>query len=229
VPVRQGGYGRHAGFRPTGNERPPILNIDDPRYSKALRHPLRVRILATLQECEATPTQLAQWLGASVGTAAYHVRALASLGLIELVGETRVRGAVAHHYRALPESDLSEQQLSRALSTTHAVPGATLSPLDPQVCPVAAVGNFDDERSLATRATLRLDAAGWHQLSQACEQLLKQADQIARSSAQRLAQNPAESDRDAGMVLFMFESRADASAEGADHGDAISGNSEAVS
>ena len=28
----------------------PITNIDDPRYVKALSHPLRVRILAMLQE-----------------------------------------------------------------------------------------------------------------------------------------------------------------------------------
>ena len=28
----------------------PVTNIDDPRYVKALSHPLRVRILALLQE-----------------------------------------------------------------------------------------------------------------------------------------------------------------------------------
>lgn len=210
-------------FRPTGNERPPILNAEDPRYSKALRHPLRVRILATLQECEATPTQLAQWLGASVGTVAYHVRTLASLGLIELVGETRVRGAVAHHYRALPESEhLADGEVSRAAAALQSTPGATLSPLDPEVCPVAALGSFEDERARATRASLRLDALGWDQLSQACTQLLKQADQIARASAERLAQNPQESDRAAGMVLFMFESNGEGTTAISENGEAIS-------
>lgn len=168
-----------------------------------------MRILATLQECEATPTQLAQWLGASVGTVAYHVRTLASLGLIELVGETRVRGAVAHHYRAVAESELvSNEQLADAASAVHAAPGVTLSALDPKLCSVSSIGSFDDERALATQASLRLDAAGWQQLSEACTQLLRQADQIARASAQRLAQSPQQDHRDAGMVLLMFESPA---------------------
>lgn len=159
-----------------------------------------------MQECEATPTQLAQWLGASVGTAAYHVRTLASLGLIELVGETRVRGAVAHHYRALPDSEhLSDGEVSRAAAALQSTPGATLYPLDPEICPVAAAGSFEDENALATRASLSLDAVGWSQLSQACTQLLKHADQIARSSAERMAKNPQEQGRAAGMVLFMFE------------------------
>ena len=62
----------------------PIMNIDDPRYVKALSHPLRVRILAMLQERTASPSQLSEWLGATLGTTAYHVRSLHQLGLIEL-------------------------------------------------------------------------------------------------------------------------------------------------
>ena len=92
------------------------------------------------------------------------------------------------------------------MSALHTTPGATLYPLDPEVCPVAAAGNFEDDRAVATRASLRLDAVGWSQLSQACTQLLKHADQIARASAQRMANNPQEQGRAAGMVLFMFES-----------------------
>src|ERR1700754_5177379 len=77
-----------------------VTTIDDPRFVKAMSHPLRVRILAMLGERTASPNQLAGWLGASLGTTAYHVRVLDSLGLIELADETRRRGAVEHHYRA---------------------------------------------------------------------------------------------------------------------------------
>ena len=56
----------------------PITNIDDPRYVKALSHPLRVRILAMLRERTASPSQLSRWLGATLGTTAYHVRSLPS-------------------------------------------------------------------------------------------------------------------------------------------------------
>lgn len=197
--VKADSVGLHTSVLAYG-EREAVLNTDDPRYAKALRHPLRARILATLQESEATPTELASQLGASVGTVAYHVRTLHGLGLIALTGETRVRGAVAHHYRAVPEG-------GQESATGAGAPGATVSPLDPEVCDVTAVGSFEHEESLATQASLRLDEAGWRQLSQACNQLLRQADVIARSAAERLAENPDEADREAGMVLLMFEAR----------------------
>jgi DNA-binding transcriptional ArsR family regulator len=76
-----------------------VPNIDDPRYVKALSHPLRVRILALLQERTASPRELAEWLDATLGTVSYHVRTLHDFGLIELVRTTQVRGAIAHHYR----------------------------------------------------------------------------------------------------------------------------------
>jgi DNA-binding transcriptional ArsR family regulator len=74
-----------------------ITSIDDPRFVKAMSHPLRVRILAMLDERQASPNQLAGWLDASLGTVAYHVRTLLACGLIALMIETRVRGAVEHH------------------------------------------------------------------------------------------------------------------------------------
>jgi DNA-binding transcriptional ArsR family regulator len=48
----------------------PITNIDDARYVKAMSHPLRVRILALLDERTASPVELAGWLGATLGTVA---------------------------------------------------------------------------------------------------------------------------------------------------------------
>ena len=92
----------------------PIQSIDDPLTVKAKRRPLRVRILAMLDERKASPNQLAGWLGASLGTVAYHVRTLEQLGLIELVDETRVRGAVEHHYRAKARPNVTEEGWAKA-------------------------------------------------------------------------------------------------------------------
>jgi len=86
-----------------------ITSIDDPRYVKALSHPLRVRILALLEERTATPVKLAEVLSATLGTVSYHVRTLHQLGLIELVDETRHRGAVAHHYRAKARPKVTDE------------------------------------------------------------------------------------------------------------------------
>ena len=92
----------------------PIKNIDDPRYVKAMSHPLRVRILAMLDERTASPNELSGWLGANLGTVAYHVRMLDQAGLIELVSETRVRGAVEHHYRANARPNVTAEGWAQA-------------------------------------------------------------------------------------------------------------------
>ena len=60
----------------------PIANIDDPRYVKALAHPLRVRILAILEERPASPVELSRMLGSNLGVVSYHVRTLFDLGLL---------------------------------------------------------------------------------------------------------------------------------------------------
>src|SRR5215213_8296702 len=85
----------------------PITNIDDPRYVRALSHPLRVRILAMLQERTASPSQLSEWLGATLGTTAYHVRSLHQLGLIELADEYARKSAAEGGF------DRAEAHLSR--------------------------------------------------------------------------------------------------------------------
>src|SRR3954471_23705696 len=122
----------------------PSTAIDDPRYVKALSHPLRVRILGMLQERTASPVELADWLGARLGTRASHVRALHQLDLIELVDETRVRGAVAHHYRAKERPQLSDDAWSQASPMAkQAAVGATLQTIDEYARASAASGGFD--------------------------------------------------------------------------------------
>jgi len=69
-------------------------------YERALGHPLRARLLSELAEREASPAELARDLNESLGVVAYHVRALVSAGLLDLVRRTFIRGAVQHHYRA---------------------------------------------------------------------------------------------------------------------------------
>src|ERR687894_421849 len=112
---------------------PPLRTINDPRSVKAISHPLRVRILARLAERTASPNELAEWLDAPLGTVAYHVRTLRRLGLIELRRETRVRGAVQHHYRALPRPALTDEAWAGASPIAkQALVGSTLQVIDEQ-------------------------------------------------------------------------------------------------
>src|SRR5687767_8317760 len=151
-----------------------ITSIDDPRFVKAMSHPLRVRILAMLDERTASPNELAGWLGASLGTVAYHVRTLFQLDLIELVDETRVRGAVEHHYRSKPRPRVSVEAWAEASPVAkQAAIGSSLEVMGEYARQSAAAGGFDRPEAQLRRALLRLDARGFAQLSKACEKLLE--------------------------------------------------------
>src|SRR3954468_706607 len=92
----------------------PIENISDPRYVKALSHPLRVRILAILDERVASPLELSRMLRTELGVVAYHVRTLHRLGLIALERETKVRGATQRHYKAIERPRISNEAWAKA-------------------------------------------------------------------------------------------------------------------
>lgn len=65
-------------------------------------HPARDQILDAMRQHgePMSPTQLANITGATLGSTAYHVRALRAAGIIEPAGEKRgVRGAVEHFYK----------------------------------------------------------------------------------------------------------------------------------
>jgi DNA-binding transcriptional ArsR family regulator len=185
----------------------PIKNIDDPRYVKAMSHPLRVRILAMLDERKASPNQLSGWLGASLGTVAYHVRTLEQLGLIELVDETRVRGAVEHHYRAKERPRVTADGWAQAPPIAkQAAVGSALDVIAEYSRASAAAGGFDRADAQLCRAVFRLDARGFAQLSKACDKLLEQANKIEEAAAARIAKEPHADDLvEAGLGLMLFD------------------------
>jgi DNA-binding transcriptional ArsR family regulator len=195
-----------------------IKNIDDPRYVKAMSHPLRVRILAMLDERKASPNQLAGWLGASLGTVAYHVRTLEQLGLIELVDETRVRGAVEHHYRARARPNVTAEGWAQAPPIAkQAAVGSSLDVISEYARASAAAGGFDREDAQLRRALVKLDARGFQQLSKAVDKLLEQAEKIEASAADRIAKDPhAEDIVEAGLGVLLFDAVRLSAAESTD-------------
>jgi DNA-binding transcriptional ArsR family regulator len=184
-----------------------VLRIDDPRYVKALGHPLRVRILAMLDERKASPNQLAGWLGTSLGVVAYHVRMLSQLELIELVDETRVRGAVEHHYRARERPKVTAEGWAQApLIAKQAAVGSSLDVIADYARASAAAGGFDRQDAQLLRSLYRLDAKGFAQLSKACDKLIERAEKIGTAAAERIAEDPhAEDIVEAGLGLLLFE------------------------
>jgi DNA-binding transcriptional ArsR family regulator len=184
-----------------------ITTLDDPRYVKALSHPLRVRILAILEERTASPVQLAQLLDASLGVVSYHVRTLERFGLIKLVRTNPVRGAVEHHYRANARPTISDQAWASAAPVAkQAYLSSFLQQVGAYTNAAAAAGGFDRADAHFTRTVAKLDDKGWSQLAKACEQLLTKIDAIEAESAKRIAKDPhADGIVDAGLVIMLFE------------------------
>jgi DNA-binding transcriptional ArsR family regulator len=185
----------------------PITNIDDSRYVKAMSHPLRVRILALLDERTASPVELAGWLDATLGTVAYHVRTLERMGLIDLVRETRVRGAVEHHYRSKERPRVSDEAWGAAPPIAkQAAVASSLQTIGAYARAASAAGGFDHANSHLTRTSLHLDARGWSELSRACMRLLAQADRIEDAARERIQRNPGTGETaDVALVMMLFE------------------------
>src|ERR1700679_1269985 len=77
----------------------PVTNITDPRWLRAISHPIRIRLLSMLDEEPSSPVILASKLDQPLGTIAYHVRTLYDLGLLKLVSTRQRRGATEHYYQ----------------------------------------------------------------------------------------------------------------------------------
>ena len=85
----------------------------DSRLAKALAHPLRVQLLAALNEGVASPNELAKKLDEPLTNVSYHVRMLHDLGCIELVETEPRRGALEHYYRAIVRPFFGERDWKR--------------------------------------------------------------------------------------------------------------------
>lgn len=184
----------------------PITQIDDPRYLKALAHPMRIRILAILGERDASPVQMASTLGASLGVVSYHVRTLLNLDLLELVATHQRRGATEHVYRAVPHPGFSDEAWNElAPVAKQRLLSAMLRQAGDYAGGSAAAGGFDRPDAHITRTALKLDERGWKDLAAATKKWLAEADRIEGAAAKRLARAGAEDALDVGLVMLLFE------------------------
>jgi DNA-binding transcriptional ArsR family regulator len=183
-----------------------LHDISDPRLVKALGHPLRISILAILEERVASPSQIAEELDAPLGNVSYHVRQLAELGLISLVKEIPVRGTLEHYYRA----EIRPRMSARAFNTApdvvkEATVGSTLGQIAEAVNRAAAEGGFSREDAHLSRLPLVLDADGWKQVARELEGLIERVDKIQRASGKRLLKSQHEGELRGELVTMMFE------------------------
>jgi DNA-binding transcriptional ArsR family regulator len=166
----------------------------DARLAKALAHPLRVRLLAALNEGVASPNQLAEQVDEPLQNVSYHVRVLLSLGCIELVRTAQRRGAIEHFYRALTRPSFTDSDW-RQLPTTarHSISHSVLALVWEDAARALTAGTFDEhaDRHLS-HTPLSLDETGRTKLNELLGELLQRALEIQDESAERLAKSDDE-------------------------------------
>ena len=184
----------------------PVTNITDPRWLRAISHPIRIRLLAMLEEEPASPVILASKLDQPLGTIAYHVRTLYDLGLLKLVSTRQRRGATEHYYKTTghPHSSeeawegldtISKQRLLTAL-IAKATDYATRS---------AAAGGFDPKEAHISTHALKLDQKGYETLATESKKWLAKVEEIEAKSAERMAKNSDTPAVNVGLTMMLFE------------------------
>jgi DNA-binding transcriptional ArsR family regulator len=190
----------------------------DAKLAKALAHPLRAQILEQLEQHTASPSELADELAAPLGNVSYHVRILADAGLIELVRTTRRRGATEHHYRAAASAPVTPTTPTEGAEVGLAAeaaddPGRAADSLRDTVEEIRDRVRASDDRdhnasagAHVTRTPLVLDDLAWQQLHEAVGQLHDLALRLQLESAPRLRRAQHTNEREANLVLLLFES-----------------------
>lgn len=155
---------------------------------KGLSHPVRTECLTVLSDRIASPREISEILEEDLSNVSYHVRVLDELGLIELVHEEPVRGAVAHYYKAVERpllSDVEWEQMPPEVRKAISAYGWDILIRD--ASEAIEKGTFDNrsDRHL-TRTPLLLDSEGFARLSKLMDELLEKIlEEQAASAARR--------------------------------------------
>ena len=172
-----------------------------------LAHPLRVRILAILEQRVASPSEIAQELDASLGVVSYHVRRLEALGLIKLVRKTPRRGAIEHYYRADAKHHIPDEAWAKVPGIVkQAMAGATLGEIAAQVNAAVASDGFAADDAHMSLTKLVLDEQGWQAIARELARTLEKVDRIHAESLERVRKSNHEGEREAMVAVLFFES-----------------------
>lgn len=161
---------------------------------KALANSMRVQILTILNERVNSTTGLARELGVEPGEIAYDVEVLRDMGLIEVVGEKKRRGAMEVFYKAISRAHLDELEWPTVPSPVKGGLRASLL----QTIMADAIAAIDEdsydsvEGAHMSWTPLIVDGPGWEELVEILRVALEDVLKVSKRSAERLIANDEE-------------------------------------
>lgn len=161
-------------------------NVDQ-RLMKALAHPLRVEILAILNDRVASPNELSKELEEHLSQVSYHIKVLKDFEMIEMVKTEPRRGAVEHYYKACEEVFISSEQLKLMPKSVQAgVWGPVLADIEQDVGTSLEIGTFDKRSDIVVGRDSRiLDGHGCEEAEKLAAEFYRRYKQLEVDSDQR--------------------------------------------
>lgn len=177
---KQGEKGR----KPAGN----LRQLIDPILAKALAHPLRGHILATLGDRVASPSEIARELGIDARDLNYHFGVLVEIEMINLAHTKKRRGVLEHFYELDPPAVLLEEPHWSELPDPFR---ASLSTSLLQVAVEDAIealraGTFNSRHSHQSRTTMILDEKGRNDVFELMQATLERVLEVSKQSSKSL-------------------------------------------
>jgi DNA-binding transcriptional ArsR family regulator len=161
----------------------------DQRIIKALAHPLRVEILAILNDRMASPNELKKELEEGLSQVSYHVKVLKDYDMIELVREEPRRGAMEHYYRANTKVFIPSGVLKLLpKSAQRGVWGDVLADIEQDVGAALETGTFDIRPDLVVGRDPRvLDGKGREDAEELAAEFFERYEEIEAETVNRRA------------------------------------------
>jgi DNA-binding transcriptional ArsR family regulator len=163
-------------------------------YGAAIGNPVRVRCLARMAEAPTSPSAIAYELGLTSGKVAHHVKVLEECGLVVMVDQRPVRGAVKNFFETVVLPDLDEEKWAELDDDARAVYIESILSLYSSDAAFALEKEtfYARDDFQIGRTAMKVDEQGWSDLRDTFEQVAARVAEIKVEADARLEAAAAE-------------------------------------
>lgn len=179
----------------------------DPRMARAMAHPLRVQIVAELNQRVMSPSEFSDRFEVPLPNVSYHFRTLEELDCIECIHERPTRGSMEHFYRATKRALFDGKPWDNLPESIRAkISGQIIGDFLCATAKAMLAETVDarTDRHLTWTET-RLDERGWKEAAKVYREFLGQMIKIGKGARKRL-EGADEPGLMAIYAMFLFES-----------------------
>lgn len=187
-------------------QNPKELSLNQ-RLIKALAHPLRVKLLAYLNDREWSPNELSEELNEGLSQVSYHIKVLKDLEMIEMVRTEPRRGAVEHYYRAVERAYIPRWMAKLIPKSGNEIIGSDiLKAIEEDLVASVESGKFyEREDTHASYTPVTLDGIGCEEADEVAIRAIAEILEIQGKSINRRAKGEGDGECipvSAGFLVF---------------------------